>query len=68
MVDLFGGVRDEWIASDLSSWLAANRIYKGVADPVREALGRDEVYIVTTKQVRGAAFDAARDTTREHLC
>jgi len=35
---------------------------------LKKALGRDEVYIVTTKQVRGAAFDAARDTTREHLC
>lgn len=36
----------------MSSWLGANRIYEGVADPVREAMSSDEVYIVTTKQVR----------------
>ncbi|KAF5835320.1 hypothetical protein DUNSADRAFT_7552 [Dunaliella salina] len=50
LVELFGGVRDDWIASDLPSWLGANRIYQGVADPVREALAQQEVYIVTTKQ------------------
>lgn len=53
LVELFGGVRDEWIASDVGTWLAANRIYEGVADPVREAMSSDEVYIVTTKQVCG---------------
>eukprot|EP00967_Tisochrysis_lutea_P046741 scaffold56853_cov16-Tisochrysis_lutea.AAC.1 len=50
LVELFGGVRDDWITSDLPSWLGANRIYQGVADPVREALAQQEVYIVTTKQ------------------
>ncbi|GLC38636.1 hypothetical protein PLESTB_000454800 [Pleodorina starrii] len=50
MVDLFGRVRDEWIAADLDGWLAPNRIYEGVADPVRAAMSRHELYIVTTKQ------------------
>lgn len=50
LVKLFGDVRDEWIASDLDGWLAPNRIYDGVADPIRSAMRKDEVYIVTTKQ------------------
>ncbi|KXZ52324.1 hypothetical protein GPECTOR_10g956 [Gonium pectorale] len=50
MVELFGRVRDDWIAEDLSGWLAPNRIYEGVADPVRRALDDHEAYIVTTKQ------------------
>mmetsp|Transcript_24172 Transcript_24172/g.52804 ORF Transcript_24172/g.52804 Transcript_24172/m.52804 type:complete len:294 (+) Transcript_24172:56-937(+) len=50
LVDLFGSVRDAWIASDLSGWLAPNRIYAGVAGPVAAAMSKDEVYIVTTKQ------------------
>jgi len=51
LVELFGSVRDEWIVLDLPSWLAANHIYEGVADPVREAMLQHQVYIVTTKQV-----------------
>ncbi|KAG2501909.1 hypothetical protein HYH03_000407 [Edaphochlamys debaryana] len=50
MVELFGRVRDDWIASDLAGWLAPNRIYAGVADPVRAAMQHHQVYIVTTKQ------------------
>jgi phosphoglycolate phosphatase-like HAD superfamily hydrolase len=50
LVKLFGDVRDEWIAADLDGWLAPNRIYEGVAEPIRVAMGKDEVYIVTTKQ------------------
>jgi hypothetical protein len=52
LVKLFGDVRDHWIETDLQGWLAPNRIYPGVVDPIRHALERDEVYIVTTKQVR----------------
>lgn len=54
LVNLFGNVRDDWIASDLKGWLAPNRIYPGVADAVKATLKSDdtEVYIVTTKQVR----------------
>ncbi len=51
MVALFGQVRDEWIEKDLAGWLAPNRIYDGVADPIRAAMSKHEVYIVTTKQV-----------------
>ncbi|GIL77632.1 hypothetical protein Vretifemale_7132 [Volvox reticuliferus] len=50
MVQLFGRVRDDWIAADLNGWLAPNRIYEGVAGPVRTAMERHQVYIVTTKQ------------------
>lgn len=56
LVELFGRVRDEWIASDLRGWLAPNRVYPGVADAVRAAIARgDEVYVVTTKQARFTA-------------
>lgn len=53
MVDLFGSTRDEWMARDLEGWLAPNKIYDGVADPIRAAMANPatEVYIVTTKQV-----------------
>lgn len=50
LVELFGKVRDDWIAADLAGWLAPNRIYDGVAAPVKAAMTRNEVYIVTTKQ------------------
>jgi phosphoglycolate phosphatase-like HAD superfamily hydrolase len=67
LVDLFGGVRDEWMAADLASWLAPNAIYPGVADAVRASLARgDDVHVVTTKQAR---FTAAllRDMARVDL-
>jgi hypothetical protein len=53
LVNLFGSVRDNWIAEDLAGWLAPNRIYPGVAEAVRSTLSSSdtEVYIVTTKQV-----------------
>ena len=46
-------MRDEWIAEDLAGWLAPNRIYDGVAAPMKGAMGNHEVYVVTTKQVKG---------------
>jgi len=52
LVDLFGGTRDEWMASDLDGWLAPNRIYPGVAECMKELISAAEVYIVTTKQAR----------------
>ena len=52
MVTLFGRVRDDWIESDLAGWLAPNRIYPGVVEPLRAALQAQHAYIVTTKQVR----------------
>ncbi|KAI3856164.1 hypothetical protein MKX03_027746 [Papaver bracteatum] len=52
LVELFGKVRDEWIDSDLSSWIGANRLYPGVSEALKFASSR--VYIVTTKQGRFA--------------
>ena len=53
---LFSKVRDEWIAEDLDGWLAPNRIYEGVAAPVKQSMGSNEVYVVTTKGVRCGAI------------
>lgn len=50
-MERFGSARDAWIAADLSSWLAPNRIYSGVAPVLRSLKQREDVYIVTTKQV-----------------
>ncbi|KAJ3678567.1 hypothetical protein LUZ60_002370 [Juncus effusus] len=52
LVDLFGKVRDEWIETDLPTWIGANRFYPGVVDALR--FSSSEVYIVTTKQSRFA--------------
>jgi hypothetical protein len=54
LVELFGRVRDDWIEQDVSGWLAPNRIYPSVADSVAVSVAKDEVFIVTTKQVGGA--------------
>ena len=51
LVDLFGSVRDDWIKQDLHGWLDANDIYPGIAEDLAIAHERDELYIVTTKQV-----------------
>jgi phosphoglycolate phosphatase-like HAD superfamily hydrolase len=46
-------VRDEWIASDLESWLALHRFYPGVIPRIRQILtSSTKVYIVTTKEGR----------------
>ena len=52
MVSAFGTTRDEWIATDAADWLARHRFYPGTAAAVREALARDQVFILTTKQKR----------------
>lgn len=49
---MFGSTRDEWMAADIKGWLAPNRIYPGIADVLKDLIAREEVYIVTTKQVR----------------
>lgn len=51
LVDLFGSVRDAWIADDLHGWLDANGIYAGLPDDLAAAQKQAELYIVTTKQV-----------------
>ena len=54
LVEKFGSVRDVWIADDLHSWLDANEIYPGIPEDFAAAQKQDEVYIVTTKQVKSA--------------
>lgn len=58
LVELFGRVRDDWIARDLAGWLAPNATYgEEVGAAVRACMERgDEVFVVTTKQ---AQFTAA---------
>ena len=51
LVELFGSVRDKWIADDLHGWLDANGIYASIPNDLAAAQKRDELYIVTTKQV-----------------
>ncbi|MDX2097335.1 MAG: HAD family hydrolase [Leptolyngbyaceae cyanobacterium bins.59] len=47
------GLRDEWIATDLKSWLALHRFYPGVADRLRDLLNSPtQVFIITTKEGR----------------
>lgn len=53
-MELFGSVRDAWIADDLLGWLDANGIYAGLPDDLAAAQKHDELYIVTTKQVSTA--------------
>ena len=61
LVERFGTARDTWIAADLNSWLAPNRIYSGVADVLRNLKQREDVYIVTTKQVNSTPFPSDCD-------
>ncbi|KAL6764717.1 hypothetical protein V8C86DRAFT_2468849 [Haematococcus lacustris] len=50
LVQLFGKVRDDWIAEDVNDWLAPNSIYEGVPESLKAAMAADQLYIVTTKQ------------------
>ncbi|XP_021906305.1 uncharacterized protein LOC110820965 [Carica papaya] len=52
LIDLFGKIRDEWMDTDLATWIDANRFYPGVSDALKFA--SSEIYIVTTKQSRFA--------------
>jgi phosphoglycolate phosphatase-like HAD superfamily hydrolase len=52
MIDAFGTVRDDWIATDLDSWLDINAFYPGVAESINNCKG--EGVLVTTKQQRFA--------------
>ncbi|BBN00152.1 hypothetical protein MPTK1_1g26820 [Marchantia polymorpha subsp. ruderalis] len=54
LVELFGRVRDDWIAQSPIEWIKANRFYPGTADCLRFATSN--LYIVTTKQARFAAL------------
>ena len=47
--------RDEWIARDESSWLAAHRFYPGMIERLRALVGGPiQVYVITTKGGRFA--------------
>lgn len=56
LIALFGAVRDEWIRTDLPSWLSRHSFYPGVIDALRSALQQQKrLYILTTKQERFVA-------------
>jgi len=47
------GTRDQWIASDIQSWLGLQRFYPGVCDRLAQILASDlPVFIVSTKEAR----------------
>ncbi len=47
------GVRDYWIAADLSNWLAEHRFYPGVIDRLKTTLASPtRVFIISTKEAR----------------
>lgn len=48
---LFGAVRDAWIAQDPQDWLGRQRFYP-VIDTFAEKIKTDPVFILTTKQAR----------------
>lgn len=47
---LFGSVRDEWLADDPDGWIEANPLYAGADFPL--GCGNWDPYILTTKQTR----------------
>jgi phosphoglycolate phosphatase-like HAD superfamily hydrolase len=47
------GLRDQWIASDLDSWLAEHRFYSGVAERLQDFQNDAiQVFIISTKEGR----------------
>ncbi|NJN45892.1 MAG: HAD family hydrolase [Candidatus Competibacteraceae bacterium] len=52
LAQLFGAARDEWIARDLPGWLARQRFYPKVLEPLINLPPESEWYILTTKQER----------------
>ena len=49
-------VRDEWISSDLDSWLKLHRFFPGIIERLGEILNSStQLYIVTTKEGRFAS-------------
>jgi phosphoglycolate phosphatase-like HAD superfamily hydrolase len=46
-------VRDEWIATDLSSWLAEQRFYPGIAEKLNQWISQSlPIFIISTKEGR----------------
>ncbi|CAL1397786.1 unnamed protein product [Linum trigynum] len=52
LIEFFGKVRDEWLETDFTTWIGANRFYPGVPEALKFA--SSTIYIVTTKQGRFA--------------
>jgi len=47
------GIRDQWIATDLSDWLSQHRFYPGIIEQLRTVLISDtSIVIITTKEGR----------------
>lgn len=46
LIELFGKVRDEWMDTNLTTWIGDNRLYAGISDALKFA--SSEIYIVTT--------------------
>lgn len=47
------GTRDQWIATDVDSWLGEHRFYRGVCDRLKATLQTDtQVAIISTKEGR----------------
>ena len=51
LVEVFGQTRDDWMKEDMEDWLNRNPIYESLPEILQRAIGNDETYIVTTKQV-----------------
>lgn len=52
-VKALDGVRDNWIKSDLSSWLSLHRFYPGILEKLKQIINSEvQFYIVTTKEGR----------------
>ena len=49
---LFGEIRDVWIANDLADWVNMNPLFEGVAKKLRTLEQLCRWYVVTTKQER----------------
>ena len=64
------------MADDLNDWLHKNDIYKGLPEILRHAMEHDELYIVTTKQVRALhlglnpllTFNLQNETSISYIC
>lgn len=50
LLQLFGSVRDDWMAEDPRGWLGANRFYTG--SDLCMGCPRFDAYVITTKQAR----------------
>lgn len=47
LIELFGKVRDEWMDTNLTTWIGDNRLFAGISDALKFA--SSGIYIVTTK-------------------